>query len=476
MRAAVLCAIGALGLSACTVGPDFVPPPVATPESFGPEPRNVRSRTTEAEPDPEWWRCFRDGELASLAERLAEQNLDLKTAAERVAQAGAERFIVASQGLPHVEGQSIDQWQRVSQNGLPGAFFLPKPGAPMTFSFLQQGLNASWEVDLFGKVRRAVEAQEATTLAAIENRRGIAIMALAELAQSYIALRGAQTQLAIAERNLRIAEDDIKLVESRFANGVATTLDLAQARSQKENIAETVPPLRAREAQLINAIGLLLGLEPRGLDDELRPPRPPPATPRLVGVGLPATLLQRRPDIREAVARLHAALAEVGEAEAEFYPDVNLIGDINVQSITAKKLFRASSTQWILGPTITIPIFEGGRLRGNLALKESRHREAAIEFQKTLLRAWQEVDDALTAYAEAQKRRVAAARAAAQDKIALGAAKQRYREGLVDFLNVNESLAQLLRSENELVQSDVDVANDLVRLYRALGGGWEIAE
>jgi len=244
----VLCAIGALGLSACTVGPDFVPPPVAAPDSFLPEPRNVRSRTTDAEPDPQWWRCFRDGELVSLAERLAAQNLDLKTAAERVAQAGAERFIVASQGLPHVEGQSIDQWQRVSQNGLPGAFFVPKAGAPMTFSFLQQGLNASWEVDLFGKVRRAVEAQEATTLAAIENRRGIAIMALAELAQSYIALRGAQTQLAIAERNLRIAEDDIKLVESRFANGVATTLDLAGAQSEGEHRGDRAAAARARGA------------------------------------------------------------------------------------------------------------------------------------------------------------------------------------------------------------------------------------
>ena len=474
MRAAALCAIGALALTACTVGPDFVPPPVVAPNSFGPEPRNVRSHTTDAEPDPQWWRCFRDPELASLAARLAAQNLDLKTAAERVAQAGAERAIVASQGLPHVEAQSMDYWQHISKDGT--ASLAAPSGAPLTFSFLQQGLNASWELDLFGKVRRAVEAQDAATLAAIENRRGVALVALAELAQSYVALRGIQTQLAIAERNLHIAEDDIRLVESRFANGVATTLDLAQARGQKESIAETLPPLRAREAELINAIGLLLGLEPRALEQELRPPKPPPTTPRLVGVGLPATLLQRRPDIREAQARLHAALAEIGEAEAEFYPDVNLIGDINVQSLTLKKLFRASSTQWTLGPTITIPIFEGGRLRGNLALQELRHREAAIDFQKALLRAWQEVDDALTAYAQAQKRRTAATRAAAQDKIALDAAKQRYREGLVDFLNVNAALTQLLRSENELVQSDVDVAADLVRFYRALGGGWEIAE
>jgi NodT family efflux transporter outer membrane factor (OMF) lipoprotein len=474
MRAAVFCAVGALALSACTVGPDFVPPPVVVPDSFGPEPRNVRSRTTDAEPDPQWWRCFHDPELTSLEERLAAQNLDLKTAVERVAQAGAEQVIVASQGLPHVEAQSMDYYEGISHHGL--ATLTVPSGEPLHFSFFQQGLNASWELDLFGRVRRAVEAQEANTLASIENRRGVALMALAELAQSYISLRGMQTQLAIAERNLRVAENDIRLVESRFANGVATTLDLAQARSQKESIAETLPSLRAREVELINAIGLLLGLEPRALEPELQPPKLPPTTPRLIGVGLPATLLQRRPDVGEAEARLHAAVAEVGEAEAEFYPDVNLIGDFNVQSLTLKELFRASSTQWTLGPTITIPIFEGGRLRGNLALKESRHREAAIDFQKALLRAWQEVDDALTAYAQEQKRRAAAARAAAQDKIALGAAQQRYQQGLVDFLNVNASLAQLLRSENDLVQSDVDVASNLVRLYRVLGGGWEITE
>ena len=147
-----------------------------------------------------------------------------------------------------------------------------------------------------------------------------------------------------------------------------------------------------------------------------------------------------------------------------------------MQSLTLKKLFHASSTQWTLGPSITIPIFQGGRLSGNLALKESRHREAAIEFQKTLLRAWKEVDDALTAYAQAQKRRAAAKRAAEQDRIALDVSSERYQQGLVDFLNVNTSLSQLLRSEDELVQSEVEMASQLVKLYRALGGGWEIAE
>ena len=194
MRAAVLCAIGALGLSACTVGPDFVPPPVATPDSFGPEPRNVRSRTTEAEPDPEWWRCFRDGELASLAERLAAQNLDLKTAAERVAQAGAERFIVASQGLPHVEGQSIDQWQRVSQNGLARRLLRSK-GRRADDVLVPAAGTSTPPGRSISSARCAAPSRRRRRPRSRRSRIGaaIAIMALAELAQSYIALRGAQT-------------------------------------------------------------------------------------------------------------------------------------------------------------------------------------------------------------------------------------------------------------------------------------------
>ena len=171
MRAVALCALGALALSACTVGPDFVPPPVVAPDSFGPEPQNLHSRTTDAEPDPQWWRCFHDPELAALAERLAAQNLDLKTATERVAQARAERAIVASQGLPHIQAQSMDYYERISPNGL-ASLTVPTPGAPLNFSFFQQGLSASWELDLFGKVRRAVDFQTARISAPLLSQRG----------------------------------------------------------------------------------------------------------------------------------------------------------------------------------------------------------------------------------------------------------------------------------------------------------------
>jgi NodT family efflux transporter outer membrane factor (OMF) lipoprotein len=325
-------------------------------------------------------------------------------------------------------------------------------------------------------VRRAVEAQEADTLASVEDRRGIAVASLAELAQNYLQLRGTQAVRALTERDLAVAEDDIRLVKSRIGNGYATVLDLAQAEGQRDTIASLLPPLKARQAQLINALGLLLAEPPRALEHELAPPAALPAVPPIVPVGLPGTLVRQRPDVQEAEAQLHAAVAETGVAVADFYPDITLTGDLNVQSFHTSNLFTLGSLGFGVGPSISIPIFEGGQLRGNLMLQESRQREAAISFQQTVLKAWQEVDDALTAYAEAQRQRMETARAVDQNQVALKAAQQRYAAGLVDMLNVDVSLSQLLRSETSLADNDVEIGTDLVNLYRALGGGWEIAE
>jgi NodT family efflux transporter outer membrane factor (OMF) lipoprotein len=321
-----------------------------------------------------------------------------------------------------------------------------------------------------------VEAADANTLAAVENRHGVALAAVAELAQSYMLLRGTQNRLGIAKRNLGLAEENVELANTRFNNGVATTLDLAQARAQQATIAATLPPLRIQEAELINAIGLLLGEAPRALEAELRRSRILPRVPRKVPVGLPGTLVRRRPDVREAEARLHEATAQTGVAVASFYPDVTLNGAANLESLHLSNLFSPTSGAFAVGPTISIPIFEGGRLSGALALSESRQREAAIFFQKTVLRAWKEVDDALTAYREAQRRRADIARSVTENQAALQAARQRYSEGAIDFLNVIATQAQLLQSENDLADSDTQIATYLVNLYRALGGGWEIAD
>jgi NodT family efflux transporter outer membrane factor (OMF) lipoprotein len=463
------------GVAACTVGPNFEPPHVDAPRAWGSEPADVPSRFSDGEVDPQWWQTFHDSELTSLVVRLANQNLDLQTAAERVIQGVAQLQVAAAQGLPHIEGQSSETYNRASPNGTASLFVLA-PGASPYFRLFQEGLHSSWELDLFGKVRRAVEAQDAETLAAVENRHGIAVAAFAEVAQSYLLVRGVQARLAITQRNLDVANDNIALVQKRFDNGTATTLELAQARSQKETIAGLLPPLRAQEAALINVVGLLLGAPPRALESELRPVKALPRVPARIPVGLPGTLVRRRPDVREAEARLHGAVAQTGVAEANFYPDVSLTGDVNVQSVHLSNLFTTASTQFMVGPSVTIPIFEGGQLTGNLVLRESLQREAAVAFQKTVLQAWREVDDALTGFAEAQHRRSAIARAVEQNKIALEAARERYVQGLIDFLNVNAALSQLLQSEIDLADADTQIAIGLVNLYRALGGGWQIVD
>src|SRR5882672_9187628 len=404
-----------IGLTGCTVGPDFQSPETReAPRRSALDGGNVPSRTVEVAVDMAWWKSFRDFQLSSLVERLVAQNLDLETAAERVIQSMAQRRVAASQGLPQIDGQSSSTYNRQSPNGTL-SLLVPRPGAPLEYPLFRDGLTSSWQLDLFGRVRRAVEAADAATLAAVENRHGVALAAVAELAQGYMQLRGTQNRLGIAKRNLRLAEENVELVNKRFGDGVATTLDLAQARAQQATIAATL-------------------------------------------------------------ARLHEATAQTGVAVASFYPDVTLNGAVGVESLHLTNLFSPTSTAFALGPSISVPIFEGAQLRGTLALRESRQREAAILFQKTVLRAWKEVDDALTAYREVQRRRADVARSVTENQAALQAAKQRYSEGAIDFLNVIASQAQLLQSENDLADSDTQIAIDLVNLYRALGGGWEVAD
>ncbi len=464
-----------LALSACTVGPDFQPPVVAAPTVWAPEPGGVPSQTVAASVDPTWWRSFGDPVLTSLVDRLAAQNLDLKSAAERIMQGRAQTRVAAAQGLPQINGRSSYKRERQSPTGFV-SLVEPAPGAPLEYDLFQNGLDSSWDLDLFGRVRRAVEAADARTLASVESRHGIALAALADLAQDYLQMRGIQAQLGIAERNLRLVEQNAKLVRDRFANGVANTLEMAQAQAQLATVASTVPPLRTRQAALINAIGLLLAERPRALEAELRPRAALPRVPAIVPVGLPGTLVRRRPDVRQAEAELHAATADTGVAVATFYPDISLAGSFNLEGLRLRDAFSLPSRAFTLGPAISLPIFQGGRLRGELRLRESQQREAGIAFQRTVLQAWQEVDNALTAYAEAQRRQAQLIAALKQNEIALRAARQQYTEGAADFLNVITSQAQLLQTQNDLAAIATEIATDLVALYRALGGGWEIAD
>ena len=470
-----LSAVLALALAGCTVGPDFRPPPVTAPASFGPEPQDVGGRTFGGAVDATWWRSFRDPELDSLIARLAAQNLDLQEAAERVGQARAQTRVARAQGLPQLSASPSVVNSRQSENGYL-SLIEPVPGAPFDYTTWTAQLTASWEIDLFGRVRRAVEARRADAQAQVEARHGLALMAVSDLVQDYVGCRAAQARVAVAQADLAVADRNLALVQDRFRQGVGATLEVAQARARRVQTASTLPGLIAEEARLTNAIGLLLALPPRALQSELATASSLPLPPDLAAVGLPADLVRRRPDVREAEARLHEATAETGVAIADFYPDVTLNGDAGYDSLHADNLFDASSRMFQIGPSVSLPIFQGGRLRAILQLRRSEQREAALAFRRTVLQAWRDVDDALTAYAQAQHTQADIAAAERQDAVALDAARQRFAQGAVDFLNVISAETALLQDRDRLAQADAAAASDLVALYRALGGGWQIAD
>ena len=464
--------LGSVLLAGCTVGPNFERPKIDSPAGYGDEPTNVPSRTYGGAVDTRWWTSFRDPELSSLVDRLAQQNLDLQSAAERIQQSRAQRDVAAAQGLPHIDATPKYTRERESLNGS-ASLVEPAPGAPLEFNLFQPMVSAGWELDLFGRVRRAVEAANAQTQSAIEARRGIALSAIAELAQDYMQLRQLQLEDAFVRNNLALSRKRIALVRNRFANGVATTLDVAQAEAQAATIEQDLPTLRSQQAQMINAIGLLLAEPPRTLLAELTAPAVQPPVPPAVPIGLPGELMRRRPDIREAEADLHAATAQTGVAVASFYPDISLSGSFGFESLKTSSLFDWASRAFMVGPSIDLPIFEGGRLKGTLKLRKSQQREAAIHYRKTVLQAWYDVDNALTNYAEAQHARADTLATTQADARALKAAEQQYAQGITTFIDVISAQAALLQAQDGLTRADAQVEIDLVALYKALGGGWE---
>jgi NodT family efflux transporter outer membrane factor (OMF) lipoprotein len=470
MRRLAVCVTLLLG--GCTVGPNFERPKIEMAAAYSDEPQDVGSRTYGGAVDTAWWTSFGDTELTALVDRLAKQNLDLQQAAERVRQARAQRTIAASQGLPHAEGDAKYTRKRQSANG-EASLEEPVPGAPLEYNLYQPQLQASWELDLFGKVRRTVEAANARTAAAIEARNGIALSAVAELAQDYMQFRQLQAEETVLRSNLAAADRRVSLTRNRFANGVATTLDVAQAEAESATIAQSLPDLENRKAAIANAIALLLAQPPRALSDELDRLAAQPLVPPKVPVGLPGELMRRRPDVRQAEAELHAATADTGVAVASFFPSINLMGNFGFESLSAGSLFDWSSRAFAVGPTISLPFFEGGRLKGNLELRKSEQREAAIAYRQAVLSGWRDVDDALTAYAQAQHSRQSAEAMLAADRRVLIAAEDRQRQGIATMLDVVAAQQSVFRAEDDVAQAQGKIDVTLVTLYKALGGGWE---
>ncbi|EHH67319.1 efflux transporter outer membrane subunit [Gluconobacter morbifer] len=466
--------VSTLLLTGCAVGPNYHRPHVAGPEHWGGEPATP-SMTYAGAIEISWWSGFHDRELDSLIGRLGKQNLDLQEAMSRIEQARGQTHIAAAQGMPNINWQPGYTWTQQSEKGFL-SLAEPKPGANLQYNYYTNILSSSWDLDLFGMIRRTVEAQRATVVQTQAARRGVALTTLSSLVTSYLQLRGTQAQIVLTERDLALARHDLSLVQDRARDGAATSLDLAQARARVATTESDLPPLQNSQAALINAIGFLLALPPRMLEKELLPIGPQPQPPAAIPVGFPSQLAERRPDLMMADARLHAATARVAAADAAFYPDITLTGNIGTQSLSASDFFMPAAKYFTLGPTLNVPIFEGGRLRGTLRLRKAQQKEAALDYRRTILNAWRDVDDAMTAYAQVQKRHDQVAEAVRQNRLALQAARQRYVAGAVTFLEVDAAEGALLSSETALAATQTQIGTALVSLYRALGGGWQFAE
>lgn len=488
--------LGTTVLAGCTMGPDYKTPELRWPNSWfsGPkEPVKPAPGVPVAEPiDPAWWNLFGDPVLSSLEHRVADGNFDVRIAATRFAESQAQLQQASASLFPTLDGNASYVREKAANKGIfavipSAAGATGANGAPNNstggvqgtglapFDLYQGGLEVSWEVDLWGRARRTVESASATSEAAAEATRGALLSSLAAVAQEYIDLRGIQEQLHIARENVSTARQSLSLTQQRAAGGVTTDLDVANASAQLRTTLAQIPTLEEQEAQLINALSLLVGEAPNALRDELASAKPVPPVPPRVPVGVPSDLARRRPDIRQADAQLHAATASIGVAKANFYPSLNLTASAGLQALQFGQVFNTQGARnYAMGPGLTIPIFEGGQLTASLHLAEAQQMEAALNFQKTVLTAWHEVDNALTAYQAEQIRRDELVRAVADTKRALGLAQSRYQQGVSDFLSVLDAERSLLAAQLQLASSTTTVSTNLVALYKALGGGWEV--
>jgi len=493
----------ALALSACAVGPDFTPPKADVPDNWSdtqraqnapddprvPHADAPSTAQTSADPDPRWWKQFNDATLDALIERAIAGNLDLQSAVLRIAAAREESVSAAAQGLPQLsanasvkrqqlglkgllESQGVyDKLDGLGANGAQIRQGLDSATGPVTL--FQDGFDASWELDLFGRVRRSVESANAQTQAEIESRNDALVSLESEVARTYAQLRGAQAIKQITLAEIDAEEQILDLTREQARVGLTSQQDVQSASAQVGSLQAQLPTLDAQIAQAMNGLAVLTGNAPGTLDAELSDARALPPVPPVVPIGLPSTLARRRPDIRRVEAQLHSATAEVGVAVAQMYPDISLTGQVGTRATKARYLAHWSSLFWSVGPSISLPIFEGGALRANVRVAKAQAGQAALQYRQTVLNALQEVDNALVSYRTEQDRRAALTRTVEANRVSLQLATDSYRKGLAPFVTVLDAERQLAQTREQLAQSTVNVTTDLIAVYKSLGGGWQ---
>src|SRR6266511_3966263 len=460
-------------LAGCAVGPDYREPKLAMPAGWQEgQQKGVVFRPREL---TEWWTSFNDALLNSLVERAVKSNLDLRIAEARIREARASRAVTASGLWPTLDVSGSYSRNRSSENALmfPSQCGVGGSGWKLDRDLYDAAIDASWEIDVFGGVRRGVEAADATIEASQYSRRDVLVTLLGDVAKNYIDLRGFQRRLAVARANLKAQQDTSELTRIRFQAGLTSDLEVAQAEAQANTTAAQIPTLDASTKQAAYSLDLLLGLAPGALWNELSNETAIPVLPPEVLVGLPSDLLRRRPDIRFAERQLAASTAQIISAMAALFPNFSLTGVAGLQSISASDWFTGRSRYWSVGPTISWPIFDAGRIRANIEIRNAQQEQALNQYEKAMLAAFGDVEKSLVSYSREQVRQRSLAEAVASNRRAVEMANELYVRGLNDFLNVLDTQRSLYAAENDLAQSEATMAANLVALYKALGGGWE---
>jgi multidrug efflux system outer membrane protein len=459
----------ALLLTGCTVGPNYQRPVVQTPQSFrSPEPQLAVQAESVA--DLKWFEVFKDEQLQELVRTALVQNYDLRDAVARVQAARANLGIVRSNQFPQVDASGDLQFRRSSRDGslpLPATFV---PSQNRTFGEATVNL-LSFEVDIWGRLRRATESARANLLGAEENRKAVATTLVSDVASAYFSLRELDYELEISKRTLGTRQSSLELIRNRQGGGVATLLDLRQGEQLVYTASETIPALQQEIEQTENRITLLLGKNPgevvrgRGLTEQEFPPEVP--------TGLPSALLERRPDIRSAEQALVAANAQIGVAKAAYFPQISLSGFLGGQSSQLSTLFNGPHSAWSFVPQVTQPIFTAGRLKSNVRLAEAERQSTLIQYEKVIQTAFTEVSNALIAHQRLRESRVQqeALVTALQDRTRL--AYVRYTGGVDTQLNALDADRDLFQAELALSQIRLNELVSVVQLYKALGGGWQ---
>jgi NodT family efflux transporter outer membrane factor (OMF) lipoprotein len=467
-------AVFVVALAGCTVGLNYQKPDIPVSTTWNEA--QQKGVTTQAAELTRWWTAFDDPSLNALIERGVKANLDLRLAEARIREARAARAITAAGQWPAADVSGSYSRNRSSANAVgsrtQGAVGAPRVGAELEQDLFNTGFDASWEIDVFGGVRRSVEAADAIFQASVEDRRNTLVTLLGDIAKNYIDARGFQQRLVVARANLKSQQETLDLTRVRFQAGLASDLEVAQAEGQLNTTAAEIPTLESSLKQATHRLDVLLGLQPGALWNELAKQAPIPGLPPEVLVGLPSELLRRRPDIRRAERQLASATAQTGAATADLFPKFSLTGAFGFQSINAGDWFSGPSRFWSIGPTIRWPIFDAGRIRANIAVRNAQQEQALTQYEKTILVALEDVENSLVNYSREQERHRALRDAVAANRRAVQMSNELYIRGLVDFLNVLDNQRSLFASESALAQSEATMATNLVALYKALGGGW----